>query len=199
MSDSDNPKPSLPPPPPDSDLSTGRRRLLQGGLGAAPVLMTLVSRPVLAQGRTALCTSPSGFVSLNASNAGRNVSCLGRSPTFWAGGSQSRNMWPFPSQNMTPQPNTPFNTVFASYQPYADKSLLDVVKFPAGSAAPDSVARDIVASYLNALANLTPPLSPVVVKDIWAEFILTGFFSPSSGGHWNAAEIIDYLSTTYFS
>lgn len=198
MSDSDNSKPSLPPPAPDSDLSTGRRRLLQGGLGAAPVLMTLVSRPVLAQ-RTGLCTSPSGFVSLNASNAGRNVACTGRSPTFWAGGSQAGNQWPFPYQSLQPRPNTPFNTVFASYQPYASKSLLDVVKFPAGSAAPDSVARDIVASYLNALANLTPPLSPVVVKDIWAEFIQTGFFSPSSGGHWNAAEIIDYLSTTYFS
>ena len=198
MSDTDNSKPSLPPPAPDSDLSTGRRRLLQGGLGAAPVLMTLVSRPVLAQ-RTGLCTSPSGFVSLNASNAGRNVACTGRSPTFWAGGSQAGNQWPFPYQSLQPRPNTPFNTVFAPYQPYASKSLLDVVKFPAGSAAPDSVARDIVASYLNALANLTPPLSPVVVKDIWAEFIQTGFFSPSSGGHWNAAEIIDYLSTTYFS
>jgi hypothetical protein len=198
MSDTDNSKPSLPPPPPDTDPSAGRRRLLQGGLAAAPVLMTLVSRPVLAQ-RTGLCTSPSGFVSLNASTSGRVVACTGRSPTFWAGGSQSGNQWPFPYQSMTPRPNTLFNTVFASYDPYLNKSLLDVVKFPAGSAAPDNVARDIVASYLNALAGLTPPLTALVVKDIWAEFIQSGFFAPSSGGHWNAAEIIEYLSTTYFS
>ena len=198
MSDTNDPKPSVPPPSSEADPSAGRRRLLQSGLAAAPVLMTLVSRPVLAQ-RTGMCQSPSGFVSLNASNAGRSVSCTGHSPTYWAGGSQAGNQWPFPNQSLQPRPNTPFNTVFTSYQPYAGKSLLDVVKFPAGSAAPDSVARDIVASYLNALSGLTPPLSAVVVKDIWAEYITTGFFQPSSGGRWNAAEIIDYLSTTYSS
>ena len=50
---------------PRADAS--RRRLLQGGLGAAPVLMTLFSRPVL--GQTA-CVTESAFLSGNASSPG---------------------------------------------------------------------------------------------------------------------------------
>jgi len=60
----------------DPDLS--RRRLLQGGLASAPVLMTLVSRPVLAQ----QCQSPSGFVSGNASIVNFQI-CTGSTPEFW--------------------------------------------------------------------------------------------------------------------
>src|ERR1700680_4906585 len=79
------PDPTNPPLSPDSAPVSGpgpkstRRRFLQGGLAAAPVLMTLVSRPVLAQH----CTTPSGYVSLNASTAGRGVACTGYQPEHW--------------------------------------------------------------------------------------------------------------------
>src|SRR2546428_551351 len=46
---------SDPPAQPRAGPLAGRRRLLQGGLGVAPVLMTLVSRPVLA-------VAPAGLV-----------------------------------------------------------------------------------------------------------------------------------------
>src|SRR5271169_804135 len=80
------PDPTNPPPGPDSmtvagpDPKATRRRLLQGGLAAGPVLMTLVSRPVLAQ----QCQTPSGFCSGNASvAAGAGSICTGRTPGYW--------------------------------------------------------------------------------------------------------------------
>src|SRR5438046_7128669 len=80
------PDPTKPPSFPESapvsghELSTTRRRLLRGGLAAAPVMMTLVSRPVLAQ----TCTTPSGYVSANASRPGGS-SCSGYGPRHWYG------------------------------------------------------------------------------------------------------------------
>src|ERR1700674_5960571 len=79
------PDPTIPPSSPASTPVSGRdpkptrRRFLQGGLAAAPVLMTLVSRPVLAL----QCTTPSGFISGNASTPGGQVACTGHGPDWW--------------------------------------------------------------------------------------------------------------------
>ena len=72
----DSPKdPGMAGEPPKSRVlsSAGRRRLLQAGISAAPVIMTVASRPVLA---TTNCRTPSGFVSGNVSNS-TGVTCLG--------------------------------------------------------------------------------------------------------------------------
>jgi hypothetical protein len=185
----DKPSSTEPPSPSGGDLKASRRRLLQGGLAAAPVLMTLISRPVLAQG-TGLCTTPSGFVSANASTAGRGVVCTGHFPEYWIRLAGPPSQWPpgFP-------PSRPFDSVFAHDSlHYPGKTLLEVLQLQGG--APDDVARLIVAALLNAAAELTPVLSISAVKDIWSEYLSTGFFSPSSGAQWNHDEIIDYLRTT---
>ena len=177
--------------PPSPEPLPARRRLLRGGLAAGPVLMTLVSRPVLGGDRTGFgqCTTPSGFVSANASTAGRGVACTGRTHGFWK--NLSASQWPAPYT-----PTMLFNAVFnnPAYNPYNGKTLLDVLKL--GGGPPNNVARDIVAALLNAQAGLTPVLTVIAVKHIWSEFITTGFFSPQSGAHWNADEIISYLATT---
>src|SRR5438046_2665419 len=159
--------------------AAGRRRLLQGGLGAAPVLMTLTSRPVLAQ----QCQTPSGFLSGNASAAGGGVACVGRAHGYWK--NLSASQWPGPFQ-----PTTLFNSVFNHpvYASYAGKTLLDVLEL--GGGPPNNVARDIVAALLNAHAGYTPSLSVGAVKGIWSEFITPASFSPSSGVHWSADDMI---------
>jgi hypothetical protein len=181
--------PSTPSPAPEPVPT--RRRLLRGGLAAGPVLMTLVSRPVLGDGRVGFgqCTTPSGFVSANASTAGRGVTCLGRSQGYWKNVSASQ--WPAPYQ-----PTTLFNAVFnnPAYNPYNGKTLLDVLGL--GGGPPNAVARDIVAALLNAQKGLTPVLTVSAVKDIWSEYITVGYYTPSSGAQWNADEIIAYLVTT---
>ncbi len=177
------------PSPPSADPVAGRRRLLQGGLAAGPVLMTLVSRPVLAQ-QAGLCTTPSGFVSANASTAGRGVTCTGHTPDFWKANATPQ-AWPqgFPPERM-------FDSIF-DHDPahYPNKSLLGILNL-APTPPFDDLARYIVAALLNAAAGLTPVLSVSAVKDIWNEYLATGSFSPSSGASWGHDEIISYLLTT---
>jgi hypothetical protein len=186
----DKPSSTEPSSSASGDPRAGRRRLLQGALASAPVLMTLVSRPVLAQ----QCTTPSGFVSANASTAGRGVVCTGRTADYWKNTSAWTSSWPSPSY----QPTTLFDSVFAHNSTYYPGRTLRDVLDPqvVGAGSPNDVARAIVAALLNAQAGYTPPLSVTAVKGIWSEFITTGSFSPSSGVHWNANDIIAYLQTT---
>jgi alpha-ketoglutarate-dependent taurine dioxygenase len=125
---------------------------LQGGLAAAPGLMTLVSRPVLAQ----QCTTPSGSVSLNASTAGRGVACTGHQPGYWLANTSAWNSTPYNTK-------THFDKVFAPH--YPGKTLLYVLNLPA-TPPYDDVAGYSVAALLNLQANLTPVLTFTVVKDM---------------------------------
>ncbi|HEV8259862.1 MAG TPA: hypothetical protein VGQ19_03785 [Burkholderiales bacterium] len=157
--------------------------------------MTLVSRPVLA----AQCTTPSGYVSLNASTAGRGVTCAGRRPSYWST-SQSYGDWTppyFPTTVGGPGGHqaTRFDDVFAPH--YSGKTLLQVVSLQGlGMDPANPVAQLIVAALLNAAKGWTPVLTVQAVKGIWSEYITTGAFSPSSGASWNASEIIEYVLTT---
>ena len=68
-----------------------RRRLLSGGLAAAPILLTVGSRSALATG---LCPSPSRVFSGMASpNPSDHFDCNGRSPGYWKV-CQSFGIWP---------------------------------------------------------------------------------------------------------
>jgi hypothetical protein len=186
------PDPTNPPSSPDSapvsgrDPKATRRRFLQGGLAAAPVLMTLVSRPVLAQ----QCTTPSGYVSLNASTAGRGVACLGRTPGYW----KNTTAWPPPYK-----PTTTFDSVFAHNATYypAATTLQDVLEPQiVGAGPPHDVARHIVAALLNVQSGWAPVLTAAVVKGMWGEYLSKGSFSPSSGTQWDHDQLMDYLVIT---
>lgn len=109
---------SSPAPTSSTERVAGRRRFLQGGLATGPVLMTLVSRPVLG---AVQCVTPSAFVSANASVAGVGVVCEGHTPNYWA----DAPSWPPPFT-----PDTPFNDVFGPNPEYPCDTLLDVVSPP---------------------------------------------------------------------
>jgi hypothetical protein len=182
------PDPTIPPLSPDSAPVSGpdpkptRRRFLQGGLAAAPVLMTLVSRPVLAQ----QCITPSGYVSLNASTVGRGSACTGHQPAYWL---DNTTIWKSTAYNTT----TAFDSIFAPH--YPGKTLLDVLQL-SPTAPYDDVARYIVAALLNVQAHLTPVLTVPVVKDMWAEYLTNGTFAPQSGAIWSHDQLIEYLLIT---
>lgn len=68
------------PAPSTPQVSGLRRRLVRGGLSAAPLLVTLTSRPVLAQ----TCFSPSETMSGTLSHKADDLPmCVGRSPGVW--------------------------------------------------------------------------------------------------------------------
>ena len=185
--------------------NAGRRRLLQGGLAAAPVLMTLVSRPVLAQVQT-----PSAFCSGNTSTpVGAALTSSGQSPGYWKQ-PQHFGAWPPPYYPTTgtgaghgqagfstagvaggSQP-TLFDSVFTPH--YPDKTLLDVLEL--GGGPPNDVARHAVAVLLNVAAGWTPVITVKTVKEIWSEYITKGYFEPTAGVHWDHAQIVQYFGST---
>jgi hypothetical protein len=159
--------------------------------------MTLVSRPVLAQ-TAGRCTSPSGFVSLNASTAGRGVTCSGNGPSYWATHT-GPGQWPTGYKPDEPHA-TRFNDAFSNGSNVnyftGNPTLLSALGFTGSDK--NNVARYCSAALLNAAAGLTPVLTPAAVIGIWKEFASTsyGTFSPSSGVSWTASEIDDYLTST---
>src|SRR2546430_3514411 len=119
MEDVPEPSPrSSPAPTSSTERVVDRRRFLHGGLATGPVLMTLVSRPVLG---AVQCVTPSAFVSANASVAGGGVGCGGHTPDYWAGAPSSAP--PF-----TPHP--PFNNVFGPHPEDPGHTPLDLVHPP---------------------------------------------------------------------
>lgn len=108
-------------------VAPSRRRLLHGGLAAGPVLMTLVSRPVLG---TVACVTPSAFVSGNASAALGAPVCLGLSPDQWV----DNPNWPPPYT-----PDTPFCDALGTSPGYCCDTLVDAL-VPPDTSPPDPPA-----------------------------------------------------------
>ena len=186
----------------------GRRRLLQGGLGVSPVLLTLVSRPVL--GQQGQCFTPSGFVSMPTSQHGQPQMCIGRTPGFWKQ-DQKFPEWPappyFPTTVTGPGGHaaTTFNSVLtATPSPYSNTmTFLDVLRTEdqGFSGPPHDVARHIVASLLNVAKGWVPVLTAELVKLIWRDYVSTGggtigFFEPTAGVRWQHEQIVQYLTST---
>lgn len=177
-----------------------RRRLLRGGVGATPVLMTLVSRPALGQ---QACTSMSGFVSMPTSQHGQPKTCLGRTPGYWKQ-PQHFDDWrpPFYPVTMT-GPGGHKATKFSQFftpSPYPSATTcLQVLDM--GGGPPNDVARHIVATALNIQRGWVPVLTLAQIQGVWKDYMNTGggtqgFFEPTAGVKWFHDEIVDYLKST---
>jgi len=183
-----------------------RRRWLRGGLGTTPLLLTLVSRPVLG----VVCTSPSGFASMPTSTQGTPQNCIGRTPGYWK---QTQKFFDWPSPPYYPVTTTgagghaatTFNSVFGTPSPYSSSTtFLDVLKTEdsmAPNGPPDDVARHIVAELLNVQKGYVTVLTKAQVINIWKSYMNTGggtvgYFEPTAGVRWDHTEIVNYLTST---
>ncbi len=181
-------------PPSGAAPAGGRRRLLQGGLGAAPLLMTLVSRPVLGQGGFR-CTTPSGFTSMPSSRVPETHRCDGGTPGFWKQ-EQHFKAWPagyFPKSKNGNQA-TKFSPFFALTPYPGNTTFLDVLNM--GDGPPNSVARHVVAAVLNAEKGWTTVLTVLAIKNMWYDYRRLGYFEPTAGVRWYHDQIQNYLEST---
>lgn len=179
-----------------NDRRTDRRRLLQSGLAAAPVLLTMVSRPVL--GQTCMRISRLGSLNGSFSPGTPPVSCTGYTPGYWKQ-AQHFSSWPSPYIPKTivgvgDRQATMFHPCFAGSQ-CAGKTLLEVLD-PSATADKSGLARHIVAALLNAQAGRTPVLTVAKVKTIWQECTAKGYYEISAGVKCYPSEIVAYLKTT---
>ena len=171
--------------------SADRRRWLKAGLSTPPVLMTVASRPVLAQ----TCVPPSAYVSLGASAPGMYAECLGFGPDTWTGSSS----WPAPYS-----PDSRFNDYFEPNFDPGNPKFSDVLEGGRiGNASTEviMVARYVTAALLNNASGKVPEsvLKAMTIQHIWTEFARTRSFAPTAGASWSATEIVDYLKSTMTS
>jgi hypothetical protein len=166
-------------------VALGRRRLLRGGLSAAPVIMTLASGPVSA----GLCRTGSAYGSMNPSGTRRTTTCGGHSPSVW--NTTNHNHWPIDA-----------NALFSHYfSPGLNGNNVKLKKVIDPSNGYDPVARNCVAALLNACSG--PPLTPSSIlgvakaQEIWSSYARNGYFEPTAGIRWNSAKIVDWMTTTY--
>ena len=179
---------------PSTSAKDGRRRLLRGGLAAAPALLTLTTRPVVAGD----CFAASAAVSMS-SRVSTAVQCTsGKSPASWAKESELAN-WPagaIPVKKGQIDATT-FNEIFGAEGGFEKKTtLLEVLKL---SPSPkNDLAKHVVAAYLNAVSNLTPPgvLDVQRTKAIWTSFATKGFYEPTAGVKWDHNSTIAWIKTT---
>jgi hypothetical protein len=168
-----------------TNVQLGRRRLLRGSLGAAPVLMTLASGPVSA----GLCTTGSAFGSMRPSGTQATITCGGRTPATWY--ATAYGHWPIAA-------NALFQTYFTPSLAGTNVTLKDVLDPTKGY---NLVARNCVAALLN--ASMSPPLTPATVlgaayaKAIWSAYATQGYFEPTAGVQWTSAKIVEWIGTTY--
>lgn len=180
-----------------SELKSGRRRLLKVGATVAPIVLTLKSRSVLATGLT--CTTPSAYGSINTSTPDKKYPCYGRTPGYWKQ-SQWFSQWPAPYFPTTVSGSgghaaTLFRDCFSPDQAVPGKTLLEAMSPELGNTT--ELGRHVSAALLNAAKGWTNgALDVATVKAMWTATCNGGFYEPTAGVKWYAAEVVIYLKST---
>jgi len=169
---------------PDSDsIDQSRRKLTGATLGVSAAVLTLASRPVLAQE----CLSPSGFASGNLSPHGTPVSCSGNSPARWV------------VLNPSFINSTKFSDIFADVAgrvEWGNAKFKQVMQNAATDASlqPNPISAEFAAALMNIRAGGYPAgLDETALIGMWTEFASTGSYEVTAGVFWNAAQIVSYL------
>ena len=204
-----------------------RRRILKGAAAAAPLMMTVASRPVLGMGTR--CT-PSAWVSGNLSDHGkdRHLSCGGRSIRYWKShdwggsgcypGSGGGNKWgdnkwgdnkwggsKRSKSNKSKSDGTPFHQFSRSGhrrgvfpgRQYRDKSMMEVL-WSKGNEDPDQLGAHIVAAYLNAKTIPEYGMTPNQVLDMYNQLERRGYYQPGgAGARMSRKEVVMFIQNTF--
>lgn len=187
-----------------------RRRILKGAI-AAPVILSVTSRPVLG----AECTI-SGFMSGNVSDHGHDTCACGFTPGAWKtpySGDGNWDMTPFDPgscvNNGQGQCNayngdgTPFfsPTTFSGTDPhYADKTLMQVLWLE-GNQDPYEFGAHIAAALLNAYAVPGYGMSPSEVQAIYANVdanggASAGYYMGDNGKVLSVEQVVAFIQST---
>lgn len=172
--------------------AAARRRFIKGTAAVSPVLLSLVSRPVM--GATRYC-SASGFMSGNLSQPQTGVSCGGLSPGYY----KNHSPWPAPyvsgtMNNDTYTGGTRFHDVFAPGKySYGTSSMLKVLW-----TEPGSFAFHTIAALLNAASGSNGyALTTSQVIQIWNQIMSVGYYQTSNGLHMFESDAKAFFENTY--
>ncbi len=188
-----------------------RRRFTKSGLAASGVILTLASRPVLAD---TVCKTPSGFHSGNVSSHIEQL-CFGNYPSYYANNPDAWKATRYipatydtkeaqstdaSSTSSTTNSNsskdidkwvggTQYSQAFPGSNRFPGKSMMQVLWMQ------DVMGQHFVAALLNAALGLTPPLTETKLIDICIEYETRGFFEPTAGVQWYEQDILFYFDS----
>lgn len=170
-----------------SAKGAARRRFTRAGAGATGVLLTLASQPGMAAD---VCTTPSGWLSGGLkSHHGPAPVCSGVSPGYW----KTHDGWPSPVT-----PDSTFGSIFGCNRRFASTygaakcgTILEHQSFDQAN-----LGMHLVATYLNVLSGRISFLTISNVQAIWNEWQSKGYYTPTVGKKWYAADIVIYLRGT---
>jgi hypothetical protein len=173
--------------PQGAPVSTARRRLLRGGVAAAPVLATFVSQPVHA---AYSCKSASAFTSANASRPGAEI-CNGSSPAWWLA---NQGAW----VGCSPATAT-FATYFSATTAYPSGTKLTQVLQGTSTAQVDKMARNLVAALLNIKSGRIGAgvFNEEQLRSIWLGAIGSGYVPITGGQPWYAQQVNQWLVSVF--
>lgn len=191
-----------------SRISDTRRRLMRAGLAAAPVVMTLKSRSVLATGGHN-CIKPSAFSSLQAANmhlshpVQNDFMCL--SHGYWI---NHNHPAPYSTKSksyfLAVPTGAPSGAVTAGFSPdvggqFAGKTLQQVLEMGGGGVI--ALARHTVGTFLTAVYYGDDPtkvlLTTFQCRQLWSALAVGGTWSPFPGANWNITDTLAYFDHIY--
>jgi hypothetical protein len=170
-----------------------RRRLFKTGLGVAPVVMTLASRPVLAWH----CTTPSAFGSINVSH--RQTCTTTEFTTYcvaeWNSNciSTTRGAWP----SSCPSKTALCSSVLPSGSSVSIKTRL------ASTDSGSSFERILLAAYLNCKSGYVDPILCITTAQVqnMYQYGKNGLYKPQgvSGPVWSQSQCLNYLKQNWIA
>lgn len=183
-------------------MSDGRRRLMRAGLAAAPVLMALKSRSVLAAD---ICIKPSAFASHQANTT---VSHAVEIFTCFSHGYWKNQAFPAPYGNKDKSyflgvPNFQIG-VSAGFSgdpggTFSGKTLQQILNL--GGGGYEALARHTVATFLTAVQYGDNPqtvlLTQAQCRTLWFNLAGGGTWSPFTGADWGLQQTLDYFAYIY--
>jgi len=184
-------------------VSDSRRQILKGA-AAAPLLMTVISRPVMG----AQC-SPSAWVSGNLSNQGNEKpTCGGYSPGYWK--TNQNDQWAATGYNPGTKKSggmnngtacnynvdgTPFHSVFAGSK-FGSTSMMHVMWLTSNEDQ-YQLGSHIVAALLNAASIPDYGMSVADVQDIYQQLDSAGYYQTSTGETMTAEAVVMFIQNTF--
>lgn len=195
----------------EGGVSENRRRLMRAGLVAAPVILTLKSRSVLATGGHQ-CVKPSAFSSLQAANLHLSHrienSFVCYSHGYWINHNHPTPYFDKKKSFFLAAPTgAPSGSISAGFAPdvggqFQGKTLQDVLTMGGGGNI--ALARHTVGTFLTAVAYGDDPTKVLLTtsqcRQLWSSLaVVGGAWSPFSGANWNLADTLAYFNYIYGS
>ena len=79
---------------------------------------------------------------------------------------------------------------------FGKHTMLEVLGQNAGGGEYRSLGMYVAGALLNAASGRTPFLSEATVRQMWNDLVSKGWFEPTAGIKWGAAEVTAYLQST---